>query len=272
MKNRILVFGRGFIGERIRAKLNTELSDRRILTIDDAEKEIKRFNPKVIINCIGHTGKHNIDECEIDKDKTLFSNTFVPFILAEVALRREIKLVHISSGCIYHFTYGKQRPITENRIPDFFDLYYSRTKIYAERALEVLSNKYNILIVRIRIPLDNHPHPRNILTKLINYRKVLDIPNSVTYIPEFIDALRHLIKIDAHGIFNVVNKNGLRYPDLLEVYKKYVPNFQYQIINYRKLGLRRTNLILSVKKLEDSGFIMRSIKDVLDECVKEYLK
>lgn len=272
MKDKILIFGKGFIGERLQDGLKCNLSEKRIRSLKDAQDEIKKYKPKIIINCIGHTGKTNIDDCELDKDKTLFANTFVPIILAEVALRKNIKLVHISSGCIYHFDYSKDQPITEKRIPEFFDLFYSRTKIYAERALEVLCKKFNILIVRIRIPLDDRPHPRNILTKLINYKKVIDIPNSVTYIPDFIIALRHLMKINARGIYNVVNRGALRYYRLLDVYKKYAPHFNYETIDYKRLQMIRTNLILSTKKLENTGFKVRDIQEVLEECVKTYLK
>lgn len=271
MKDKIIILGRGFIGNRLQEELNCELSGRKIYSYEDAEEEIKRFNPGVIINCIGHIGT-NVDECEKDLDKTLTANTFVPIILAEAALRNNIKLIHISSGCIYHFDYSQDRPIQEEKMPDFFELYYSRTKIYADQALAVLSKKYPLLITRVRVPLDNRPHPRNLLTKLIEYKKVIDIPNSVTYIPDFIRALKYLIQIDANGIYNVVNKNALKYPELLDIYKKYVPDFNYQIIDYQKLNLVRTNLILSTEKLEKAGFKMRDIYEVLEECVKDYLK
>jgi dTDP-4-dehydrorhamnose reductase len=271
MKKKILIFGNGFIGNRLRDELGYELSGRMVYKLDDIQEEIDRVKPGVIINCIGYTGKNNVDDCESDRDGTLSANTFVPLMLAEAALRNNIKLVHISSGCIYRYDYKKQAPITEKDIPDFFGLFYSRTKIYAERALDVLSGRYGGLIVRIRIPLDNRPLPKNILTKLINYKTVIDIPNSVTYIPDFIAALRHLIKINARGIFNVVNRTPLRYPQLLDVYKKYNPGFEYTMIKPGKLQLVRTNLILSTKKLEQSGFKMPRIEDVLEECVRNYV-
>lgn len=272
MRSKILMFGKGFIGERLKEIFKCNISERKIYSLADAEEEIRKYNPKILINCIGHTGKNNVDDCELDKDKTLFSNSFVPIILAEVSLRYKLKLVQISSGCIYHFDYFNDRPIDEKEAPQFFDLFYSRTKIYAERALEVLSDRFDILIIRIRIPLDNRPHPRNILTKLIKYRKVINIPNSVTYIPDFIKALKHLIRINARGVYNVVNKGGLRYPVILDIYKKYIPDFHYEIIDYEKLKLVRTNLILSVKKLESTGLKVRGIKEVLKECVGNYVK
>ena len=270
LRDKILILGKGFIGKRIHEEFECNISDKKIYSFKDAEEEIKKYNPKIIINCIGYTGERNVDDCELDKDKTLFSNVFIPIILAEVAIRNKIKLVHISSGCIYHFDYSKDEPIKEEKIPDYFDLFYSRTKIYAERALEVLTDKQDILIVRIRIPLDNRPHPKNLLTKLINYERIADIPNSVTYIPDFIEALRHLIEIGGRGIYNLVNKGTLRYPELLEIYRRHEPNFGYRVINQKELGLTRTNLVLSTEKLKKTGFKARDIKEVLEECVKNY--
>ena len=272
MKNKILILGPGFIGGRLKEELGGEISSRLIYSFKDADDEIKRYKPSIIINCIGITGKNNVDDCELVKDDTLIANTFLPIILAEVALRNKIKLVHISSGCIYDFNYNKDKPIREDKVPDFFDLFYSRSKIYSERALEPLCSKFNILIPRIRIPLDDRPHPKNILNKLIKYKTVIDIPNSVTYIPDFVRAVEHLIKINAKGIYNVVNKGGLRYPELLSVYKKHVPDFEYSVITYRKMNLTRSNLLMSTQKLEKSGFKVRNIQDVFEECVKNYLK
>lgn len=271
MNRKILILGNGFIGQKLKEAFDCGLSTRKIFAYKHAEEEIKKFHPRIIINCIGSTGKSSVDDCEADIDAALSANTFVPLILAEAAVRNKIKLVHISSGCIYHFDHSKDHSLTEEDIPDFFDLYYSRTKIYAERALSVLASQKDILITRIRIPLDNKPHPKNILTKLINYKKAIDIPNSVTYIPDFINALDHLMKINARGIYNLVNRGGLRYPSLLNIYKKYVPEFKYKVIDYKQLNLIRTNLILSTEKLEKTKFDTRDINDVLEECVRGYL-
>ena len=272
MNKNILILGKGFIGEKLQKEFNSKIDGSMINCFSEAEKLVKKYNPKIIINCIGITGRRNVDDCEIQKDATLLANSFVPLILADLALRNNIKLVHISSGCIFNFNYNRDKPVKEESRDYSFKLFYSRSKIYAETALQALAKEYNILIIRIRIPLLNAKHPKNILDKLIRYKKVINIPNSVTYIPDFIQAIKHLIKIDARGIYNVVNKGGLRYPELMRVYQKYVPTFKYTHLDYRKLGLVRTNLLLSTRKLENSGFKIRSINSVLEECVKEYLK
>lgn len=272
MNKRILILGKGFIGQRLQKELNCRIDGSTIDCFSAAEKLVKKYAPKIIINCIGSTGRRNVDDCELEKGATLLANSFVPLILAELCLRSKIKLVHISSGCIFNYNYRINKPIKENSQDYFFGLFYSRTKIYAERALEALARDYNILITRIRIPLLNAKHPKNILDKLIKYKKVIDIPNSVTYVPDFIRTIRHLIKIDARGIYNVVNRGGLRYPQLMRIYQKHVPEFKFKAIALKKLGLVRTDLILSTTKLEKTGFKVRDINSVLEECVKEYLK
>ena len=272
MNKKILILGKGFMGQRLQKGLDCSIDGARIKCFSDAQKLIKKYNPKVIINCIGITGKRNVDDCELEKDATLFSNSFIPLILAEVALRNHLKLVQISTGCIFNFDYQKNLSIKEDGEDYFFRLFYSRSKIYAERAIEPLARDYNILIVRMRIPLLDVKHPKNILDKLIKHGKVIDLANSVTYLPDAIQAIKHLIKIDARGVYNLVNKGGLRYSRLMQVYQKYVPAFKYSVVDPVKLGLIRTNLILSTRKLEKSGFKVRNINLVLDECVKEYLK
>ena len=270
--SKVLILGKGYIGQELHRALGWPIVSMRIHTFKDIFDIIKKHKPKVLINCIGHTGAHNVDDCERALDRTLQANTFVPILLAEAALRNNIKFVHLSSGCIYHYDYENQKPITEEEVPDFYDLYYSRSKIYTDSVLAELAKRYNILILRIRVPLSPKPHPRNILTKLIKYKTVIDIPNSVTYIPDFIHNLEHLLKINAKGIYNVVCQGGLRYPEILDVYKKYVSNFAYTKIPLKNLKLIRTNLVLSTRKLAKTGARVRNVKDVIQECVKNYVK
>lgn len=271
MAGRILILGKGYVGSRLQEALNAEISDKKIFSFKDASDEVRKYKPDILINCIGHVGR-NVDDCEQDIDKSLLVNSFIPLILAEVAMREKIRYVHISSGCIYHYDYDKDAPITEERRPDFFELFYSRTKIYSEQPLANLSSKYPVLIARIRVPLDDRPHPRNLLTKLIGYKKVINAPNSVTYIPDFIAALKHLIKTDARGVYNIVNSGPLFYPDLMDTYKRHVLDFNYELVDYKSMRAVRTNLVLSVDKLERSGFSVRDILEVLEECVSRYLK
>ncbi len=255
----IYILGNGYIGQRINADLKYPIIPRKILFYQDIENIIHCFHPKVLINCIGYSGLC-MEDCEKHKATSLFANTYLPIMLAEACQVHHVKLVHISTGCIYK----SGQDITEEVSPDFYDMLYPRSKISAEACLKQYPD---VLILRIRLPLDPLPHPKNLLTKLINYRKVIDQFNSVTYLPDFARALEHLIKIDACGIYHVVNKDGLWYLSLMETYRKYNLGFKYGFTKST-----HPNLILSVDKLESSGFKIRSIYDVLDECVEGYVK
>ena len=292
MKKKILILGKGFLGNRINDLLNSDdyiinLSDARVYSFEDVERLIEVNQPDILINCIGSTGRDNVDDCENDVHRTLYLNAFLPFTLSEACIRRNIKFVHISSGCIYHSSKKEKQPgmigeitfmpdtegarIHEFRPPDFFDLFYSRTKIYAEQGLLPLCQDKNILILRIRIPLDCIPHPKNVLTKLIKYKTIIDVPNSVTYIPDFVKTLDFLLEKDARGIYNVVNSGECRYPDLMYEYAKRVLNAEYEVIPYEKLELVRTNLLLATDRLKGLGFPVRDINDVYEECVDSYV-
>ena len=175
MKNKILILGNGYIAKKLQKHWGCSIYKKRILSYQDALAAFKKYKPQVLINCIGHVGARNVDDCELDIDQCLLSNTSIPIWLGELAFRYPVKLVHISSGCIYHYDYSKKKLITEEDVPDYYKLFYSRTKIYSEAVLHLLSQESNILIARIRIPLDDEPNPRNILNKLIHYKKVIDI-------------------------------------------------------------------------------------------------
>jgi nucleoside-diphosphate-sugar epimerase len=203
----------------------------------------------------------------LEKDKVLLANSFVPLILAEACLRAGVKLVHIGTGCIFNFDYDKDKPIQEWGQDYFLKLFYSRSKIYSEAALQILSGDYNILVLRIGTP-DCASIP-GIYGQAIKSGMVW-IANSVSYI-RFFRAVA-FEKTGARGVYNVVNKGGLRYPDLMNIYRKYVPSYKFKMVSVKSLGLTRTNLILSTAKLEKSGFKIRHINSVLEECVKEYLK
>jgi dTDP-4-dehydrorhamnose reductase len=271
MKDKLLIIGAGFIGTRVHEGLGGILSRRRIRSVEDAEEVIRHVRPRILINCAGYVGERNVDDCERHPAKTLSANAILPLLLAEASRRRKVKFVHVSTGCIYHYDYRSGEPLSEEKEPDFFDLLYSRAKIYAEAALASLVDRMQLLIVRPRVPLDDRPHPRNILTKLIAYHRAVDIPNSLTYLPDFIEALRHLLASDASGIFNVVNRGVLRYPELLKAYQRLVPFFRYETLRPGDLKLVRTNLLLSTKKLERSGFVPRDIHDAVNECVSRYV-
>jgi len=265
-----LIFGNGFIGNNFNNYLkDTIISKVRIKDINDICVEIEKYRPQVVINCIGKTGIPNVDWCESHKEETFFSNVTVPTYMAEVCENAGLYMVHMGSGCIYE---GDRR-YTEGSTPNFKGSFYSRTKIYSE---QILQHYDNILQIRIRMPVDSRPSPRNLITKLVGYSKVINTPNSVTCIPDLLDAASGLMSMRKTGIYNVAQAESITHKELLEMYHDIVDiNFKMPIfIPIEELDTitvaKRSNCTLSTTKLERAGIKMRRVKEAISACMEEY--
>lgn len=265
-----LVYGRtGWIGGKI-GKLLTErghewsygdarLEDRRAV-IDD----IERTKCTHIINAAGVTGRPNVDWCEDHKIETIRSNVIGALTLCDVAHQRGIHVTNFATGCIY--TYDDEhtiggKPFTEEDVPNFFGSFYSETKSY----MEMMIRQYpNVLQCRLRMPIDaDLENPRNFIKKIANYAKVVNIPNSMTVLEEFVPmaidgALRGLT-----GSYNWTNPGAISHNEVLELYRDYVrPDFKWENFTEEEqakvLKAPRSNNTLCDKKLREA------FPDVLD--------
>src|SRR3989344_4964506 len=102
-KDKILIFGgRGWIagkyGEFFKGAV---LSSVDIANPFYVSASLDRVQPDVVINAAGKTGRPNIDWCEHHREETFRSNVTGPMVLAGLCARRDIYLVHLSSGCVF---------------------------------------------------------------------------------------------------------------------------------------------------------------------------
>src|SRR3990167_7487296 len=188
MRNpQIVVLGGGYLGKKIAEYFDCQLVTDHIWDATDLVEAIdlpEGEKHPTIINCIGKTGRPNVDWCEDHKPETYFANVHIPYLLAEYCNKYGVKLVHISSGCIY----SGDGEFAEDDEPNFQGSYYSHTKYVAERLLMGFEN-LNKLILRIRMPVDSDVSERNLINKLLRYDRVIETKNSVTIIPDFIDLI-----------------------------------------------------------------------------------
>ncbi|MHA8087434.1 dTDP-4-dehydrorhamnose reductase family protein [Aquirufa sp. Wall-65K1] len=63
---------------------------------------LNEFNPEVIINCIGVLNK----DAEDNPEKAIFLNSFLPHYLAKKASTLGIRLIHISTDCVFSGSKG----------------------------------------------------------------------------------------------------------------------------------------------------------------------
>jgi len=277
--SKYLIFGNGWLGNKFKDYFGdeAELSSERIEKLEQIRSCIYAIGPQVVINCIGKTGKPNIDWCEEHKDETFFSNVTVPAMMAEACDEIGSGMIHIGSGCVYE---GYQKEWTENDEPNFFRSFYSKTKIFSEKILSTYDNDVmnDMLILRIRMPFDSSRSPRNLITKLTSYKQVIgDAQNSMTFIPDMLKATEMLVEKGQTGIYNMVNRDALTHREILVAYKYIVdPSFvlptfigpsELETRGFVKAG--RSNCVLSTRKLEEAGIEMPFASNALLRCLNE---
>ena len=284
---KILIFGgRGYMGRQfLRIYPDALLPSADIADHRAVADALERERPDVVINAAGRTGVPNVDWCEDHKLETLRSNVTGPLVLLEECQKRGIYLVHLSSGCIYEGWKKDSKKLkdskdsedwntkygwTEEDEPNFTGSFYSRTKAWSEKALR----EFPVLILRLRMPFDGTPHPRNLITKLAKFDRVLDVENSITCLTDFLAATRILIDRHSTGIYNVVNDGAISPYRIAELYREMVdPSFTFERLILGSLAQairgKRSNCILSTAKLKGEGIAMRPVEAAVRSALLE---
>ena len=234
-------------------------------------------NFNVLINCAGYVGKPNVDACELHKEECIEGNVILPKMLSGLCSELMIKFMHISSGCVYT---GYEKEFTEEDPPNFcFNTeiegsFYSGTKALAEK----LINKENSWICRLRIPFDEHDGPRNYLSKLQNYKRLLNMKNSISHREDFVNACLHLIEENCpFGIYNITNTGATDTEQVCSLMGKHLNlNNDFDFFDseeeFYKFGAiaPRSNCLLDNSKLLSTGFEMRDTTEALEDSLKKW--
>lgn len=92
MKDKYTVFN---VCHKNKLNENSILCD--ISDIDNVNEVIQSINPNVIINCIGVLNK----VAHKDIKNTIYVNTFFPRFLARIGEMKNIKIIHLSTDCVF---------------------------------------------------------------------------------------------------------------------------------------------------------------------------
>jgi dTDP-4-dehydrorhamnose reductase len=226
-----LLGGSGYVGTAYQALLtrkgiafrNVRRADLDYTHGDTLRAALQRDKPAFLINAAGYTGKPNVDACELHKHECLFGNAVLPGIIADACAAAGVPWGHVSSGCIFTGSRPDGRGFTEADTPNFTFRtnncsFYSGTKALGE---EVLAGKPNHYVWRLRIPFDQVDNPRNYLTKLIRYPRLLEATNSVSQLEEFVTAtFACWEKRVPFGLYNVTNPGHVTTHQVVEAIKK----------------------------------------------------
>ncbi len=267
---KVLIFGgRGFMASH----LKTLYPDAMLSQVDICDSlavgdELDEQKPTVVINAAGKTGRPNIDWCEDHKLETVMSNVEGPLVLLKACADRNMYWVHVGSGCTYEGEGKDGRGFTEDETPNFTGSFYARTKAQIDQILK----DFPVLQLRVRMPFDGSSHPRSLINKLRKYAKILDAENSLTYIPDFLNATKWLIAKRETGIFNVVNSGTVSPYHMMLRYQAVVdPKHVFERLTLGNLGsvtkAGRSNCVLSNEKLKKAGVQLKSVAEALEEAL-----
>jgi len=280
---RILTLGKGFVSDHLPYPV---ISDRVIPDDIAIRLMLKAYKPDVLINCIGKTGRPNVDWCEDHKAETYMANVTLPAILASECEKLGIHLIHIGSGCIYFGPSPNSTYCMPSGLPHYsMDIgwteedfanpksYYSQTKYACDLTIGSMSN---VSILRIRMPVSTKNDPRNFINKVRNYSQVIDIPNSMTLMDDLVRCVDWAAKGNKTGIFHVTNAQPITAAQVMREFQKYQPLHKFEVIDEDELDkltlAKRSNCLLNTDKLRESGFTMSSSEDGLKACMAAYIK
>lgn len=241
----ITLIGHGYVGEQIAKELSKQQLAYHWIKHSDSVPS----NTMTIINAAGYTGSPNVDACEINKQATIQGNVIYPVQLEES--NPTTPIVHISSGCVY--TGYTENGWLEDDAPNFdFDngSFYSGSKALGQEMLTPYMDKSYLL--RIRMPFGDTHHPKNFLTKMIKYEKLISYDNSLSYLPDVAAVAVHFAKVrPPPGIYNVSNpghSNAEEIVRMMGISKEFfsVEEFNKAVVSPRSNCILNTDKLMSV--------------------------
>ncbi|MCF7687560.1 MAG: sugar nucleotide-binding protein [Cephaloticoccus sp.] len=243
---------------------------------------LRTEKPDFLINAAGYTGKPNVDACELHKTECLFGNAVLPGCIAEACTAAGVPWGHVSSGCIYTGARPDGSGFTETDTPNFSFRtnncsFYSGTKALGE---EVLADRNDVYVWRLRIPFDHREGPRNYLTKMMRYQRLLDAANSISQLHEFVAAtLACWEKRVPFGTYNVTNPGQVTTREVVDLIlasgvcpKKYA--FFTDEAEFMRTAAKtpRSNCVMDSAKLQATGIKMTEVHEALARDLSNWVK
>ncbi len=206
--------GRAFAEELKRRGIDFCAADRSRVNLSEPTEFARWLRARgatFLINCAGYTGRPNVDACEQNREACWQANAVLPAAICQASESVNVPWGHVSSGCIFTGRRADGRPFRESDPPNFSFRqgncsFYSGTKAVGE---EMLTGG-DVYVWRLRIPFNKIDGPRNYLTKVMSYPKLLDVENSLTHLDEFVAAcIDCATRRLPFGIYNLTNPGSV---------------------------------------------------------------
>jgi len=284
----LLLGGSGYVGGAFQQFLRSRDIDFVSLTrssVDYTRPEtlaafLYEKQPNFLINCAGYTGKPNVDACEDHKADCLFGNAVLPGIVSRACQKTGTPWGHVSSGCVYNGRRADGSGFTEEDPPNFSFRtnncsFYSGTKGLGE---EVLDDDDNCFVWRLRIPFNEVDSPRNYLTKLIRYERLLRAENSLSQLDEFVRSCwKCWERRVPFGTYNVTNPGFVTTDEVVDLIREsgiVQKDFRFfeDDDEFMKVAARtpRSNCVLDSSKLSRAGIDMTEVHEAIAIALKNW--
>jgi len=276
-----LLGGSGYVGQAYQdllTKKNIPFRNLRRAELDytdvaTLQAALAAERPEFLINAAGYTGKPNVDACEKDKAECLFGNAVLPGRVAAACAAEGVPWGHVSSGCIFTGSRPDGSGFREEDTPNFSFRtnncsFYSGTKALGE---ETLAEVENVFIWRLRIPFDHRDGPRNYLTKLMRYERLLEAENSISQLHEFVaSTFACWEKRIPFGTYNVTNPGHVTTREVVDLIKASgVSQKDFDFFSdedeFMQLAAKtpRSNCTMDSSKLAAAGIVMTEVREAI---------
>lgn len=211
------------------------------------EKLLEKYQPNGIICFAGRTHGENMNSIDyLEQDgklrENIQDNLYAPTLLAILAKKYNIHLTYLGTGCIFDGYSQGSNGFTEEDAPNFYGSSYSTVKGYTDLLMKQFQD--NVLNVRIRMPITAQKHPRNFITKILNYPKICSMSNSMTVLPTLLPVLLDMVEKQMTGPINLVNPGTISHNEILELWKEHKDN----TITWENITIEEQNEMLKSKR------------------------
>jgi dTDP-4-dehydrorhamnose reductase len=283
----VILGGSGYVGQayqRLFSRREIPYLNLRRAEVDYTDGDtLRRFlverRPEFLINAAGYTGKPNVDACELHKSECLFGNAVLPGIVRAACEAAAVPWGHVSSGCIFTGARPDGSGFTEEDAPNFTFRqnncsFYSGSKALGE---EILAGA-DCYLWRLRIPFNHEESPRNYLTKVMRYQRLLEATNSLSQLDEFVAATfasweRRL----PWGVYNVTNPGSISTSEVVELIRRTgVLSKEFEFFRSEDDFMQqaaktpRSNCALDSSKLLQTGIHLTEVHQAVEQALRQW--
>ena len=239
---------------------------------------LEEASPHAVINCAGFTGRPNVEQCEANKADCLAANAYLPAQLAKACAARGVPFSHLSSGCLYSGRRSDGEGYRESDPPNFSFRHnncswYSGTKALGEELLADLPVRY---VWRVRFPFSTVDSPRNYLSKILRYERLLDVENSLSSVPEMVDAALDCYERELPaGVYHLTNPGSVttaRVTELMLEEGVTTKGFDFfeseQEFRDTASSIPRSNCVLDCSKALGHGLRLTPVEEALRQTLR----